>query len=79
MGEDGMVNVQIFGKTEKEKQHTINSIIYNYDHETNGITGRNFYYYKEYKEDLAIKCRLWIEDYQGNLTQDKMVRSAFNY
>jgi glycosyltransferase involved in cell wall biosynthesis len=79
MGEDAIVNVQIFSKIDKEKWYRINQVVYNYDHHSCGISSQITHGCQRYTEDPAIKCRLWIENYLDGLTEDKMVKSAFAY
>jgi glycosyltransferase involved in cell wall biosynthesis len=81
IGEDAMVNVQLFSKLELGKLQKIDDIVYNYDRRTNGITIKlnKQYFYNSYEEDPAIKSRLWIEKYLENIDISDTVKSAFYY
>jgi glycosyltransferase involved in cell wall biosynthesis len=62
--EDGIVNIQIFIKTNRQSIQIIDDIIYNYDHQTNGIViqiGEKTY--NSCMEYPMIHSGLWIEEY----------------
>jgi len=78
--EDLTCNVQIFSKIRVEKLQKIDSIIYNYDCTSYGITSQRKYNYKSYSEDPCIKCYLWVEQYLRKAGQYYLVKDIWlNY
>jgi hypothetical protein len=80
IGEDAIVNVQIFSRADTGKLQVIDEIIYNYDCCTNGMTAilLNQYNYDSYKEAPEINYKLWIEKYLKN-NQDEEIMNTFAY
>jgi glycosyltransferase involved in cell wall biosynthesis len=81
IGEDVVVNTQVFLKVNTGKLQIIDEIIYNYDHCTDGVTTqiRKQYNYNSYKESPEISCRLWVESFLTEKNQDRNVMAAFIY
>ncbi|MDR2593978.1 MAG: glycosyltransferase [Fibromonadaceae bacterium] len=78
--EDLTCNVQIFSKIRAEKLQKIDSIIYNYDCISYGITSQRKCNYKSYSEDPYIKCYLWVEKYLQKAGQYYLVKDIWlNY
>lgn len=80
IGEDAIVNVQLFSEIKPGKLQKIDEVVYNYDRCSFGITVKllNMYRYNSYKDDPAINCRLWIGEYiKPILNKDRIIKSAF--
>jgi glycosyltransferase involved in cell wall biosynthesis len=76
-GEDAIINTQIFSKIKPGKLQKIDSVIYNYDNNSGGITKRTKYNYKTYTDSPHIASRLWIESYLEKIHADNNTISAF--
>jgi glycosyltransferase involved in cell wall biosynthesis len=78
--EDAMVNIQIFSRICKNKLQIIDTIVYNYDNRTNGITKRIMrqYNYDSYVEIHQVKSLFWMENYLKNLNCSQIEFSAFS-
>jgi len=64
LGEDLIVNLQIFVQIRREKIAFTNSIVYVYDNRTNGITKRKKILKQlSWREYPFISCQLWVYDY----------------
>jgi glycosyltransferase involved in cell wall biosynthesis len=63
IGEDIIVNIQIFSQITIEKLQKIDDIIYNYDCRTNGIISMIRYDYTSYIDDPIISAQQWMEKY----------------
>jgi glycosyltransferase involved in cell wall biosynthesis len=81
IGEDAMVNIQLFSKLKQGKVQKIDDIIYNYDHQTESMSTKlqKKFSYTSYMQFPIITCRLWIEEYVSKLNVDKNVMAAFMY
>ena len=79
IGEDVIINTQIYIKIKLDKLKIINDIVYNYDRNSNGITNQKKYCYKSYTEDPFIKCRLWVENYLLSMELNESVNDACLY
>jgi glycosyltransferase involved in cell wall biosynthesis len=80
IGEDAIVNVQLFSELKPGKLQKIDEVIYNYNHCSFGITIKllDMYKYNSYQDDPAINSRIWIEEYiKPILNRDRVIRSAF--
>jgi glycosyltransferase involved in cell wall biosynthesis len=80
IGEDAIVNVQLFSKIKPRKLQKIDEVVYNYNHCSSGMTIKliNMYKYNSYKDDPAINSRLWMEEYiKPILSKNRVTRSAF--
>jgi glycosyltransferase involved in cell wall biosynthesis len=62
MGQDFMVNVQVFSRVGKNKIVNVDEVVYVYDHRTSGVTKRQTFD-EPYYENKSIACRLWIKDF----------------
>jgi glycosyltransferase involved in cell wall biosynthesis len=80
-GEDAIINIQIFNKIKIEKLKKIDSIVYNYDHRTNGITIRIYQQplYSIINGGTAFKAKMWIEKYLNTLHIDPNILQGFYY
>jgi glycosyltransferase involved in cell wall biosynthesis len=80
IGEDGIVNVQIFSKLKKEKLQIVDKPVYNYDRRTNGIIllSRGKYAGILYAGYPGIACRLWTENFLKKTNQPSSVMAAFD-
>jgi glycosyltransferase involved in cell wall biosynthesis len=76
IGEDIVTSVQIFAKTNIMRIKLVNSIIYNYDRRTNGITLRKRQQYRTPLEDPRIACEVWIKNYVDTLHASIEAKSA---
>lgn len=74
IGEDIMVNVQLFSKIGIEKLQRIDDVIYNYDKTSDGVTNSLPKTHKSYIDEPHIKCRLWVEQYIYNLKCDNLTK-----
>jgi glycosyltransferase involved in cell wall biosynthesis len=78
IGEDVIVNIQVFSMLKTGRLHIIDEIIYNYDYRTGGVSqGIIRTYYSSYLEYPPVICRLWIESYL--IKTDKNSIDAYNY
>ena len=78
IGEDAMVNAQVFSKLKKNKLQITNRIIYNYDH-ARGITTTKYTDYHSILEHPYVICRLWIKEYLDGIGASDTAKSAFCY
>jgi glycosyltransferase involved in cell wall biosynthesis len=80
VGEDAVVNAQIFSSINIEKLQVVDRILYNYDHTIDGITIQMMrqFSYNFFTEAPAISFRLWIEKYLEESNQNDNVMAAFN-
>jgi glycosyltransferase involved in cell wall biosynthesis len=76
-GEDAIINVQIFSKLEPGELQKIDSIIYNYDLNSGGITTRTKYTYSSHSDSPHFISRFWIEEYLNKINVDTDTKSAF--
>ncbi|MDR2407450.1 MAG: glycosyltransferase [Bacteroidales bacterium] len=76
-GEDAIINVQIFSKLKPGKLQKIDFVIYNYDHNSGGITTRTVYAYKSHVDSPHFISRFWIENYLDRINADRDTKSAF--
>jgi glycosyltransferase involved in cell wall biosynthesis len=82
VGEDLIVNVQIFSAIQLKKLQKINEIVYFYDRTTNGVmkaTTNSIKYLNSYLDSPNIKCYLWVEHYLNEKTQDDLVKITCLY
>jgi glycosyltransferase involved in cell wall biosynthesis len=82
VGEDLIVNSQIFSAIQPKKLQKVNEIIYFYDRTANGImeaTTNSIKHLNSYLDSPNIKCRLWVEDYLNKEKQDILVKIACLY
>lgn len=83
IGEDAMVNVQIFSQLTAEQAAIVNTVIYNYDVTTSGITAHitpKYIDYPSFEQNPHIACRLWIERYLESVGKyGGVTTSAFCY
>jgi len=74
IGEDIIVNVQIFSKIKIEKMQRIDYAIYNYEKTSDSLTSSLSKTHKSYMDEPHIKCRLWVEQYLDNLKCDNSTK-----
>jgi glycosyltransferase involved in cell wall biosynthesis len=79
VGEDTLVNVQIFSIIKPEKLQQIDDVIYNYDNTTSGTTNNLSKIYKSYTDSPDIKIRLWVEQHFNDSRYDNSIRIACLY
>ncbi|MCL1946745.1 MAG: glycosyltransferase [Chitinivibrionia bacterium] len=74
IGEDFIINTQIFSRLGENKIANVNAVVYMYDQKTSGITQRKKYYGEPYYENSGIACRLWIKEFleKNNLYTEKV-------
>jgi glycosyltransferase involved in cell wall biosynthesis len=82
VGEDLIVNAQIFSKIQQGKLQKINELVYYYDCTVNGFINKTKDSMKNltsYLDSPHIKCRLWVEQYLSKMKQDPLVETACLY
>jgi glycosyltransferase involved in cell wall biosynthesis len=79
VGEDALVNVQIFSKIKPEKLQQIGEVIYNYDNTTSGTVNNLPKIYESYTDNPDIKSRLLVEQYFNDPRYDNSIRIACLY
>jgi len=82
VGEDLIVNAQIFSIVSFGKLQKIDEIVYVYDRRTDGVisnTIKSMKNYDSYLDDPNIKSRLWVKQYFDTPEQNKLVKIACLY
>jgi len=82
VGEDIIVNAQIFSIVQLGKLQKIDEIVYVYDRRTGGVisnTIKSMKNYDSYLDDPNIKSRLWVKQYFDTPEQNKLVKIACLY
>jgi len=82
VGEDLIVNAQVFSIVQPGKLQKIDEIVYVYDRRTDGVTNNTIKCmknYDSYLEDPNIKSRLWVKQYFDTAEQNKSVIVACLY
>jgi hypothetical protein len=79
-GEDTIVSIQLFSKTNLNKLQKLDKILYNYDMRANGLSSSFITHKKQYDsffEDPLAAYNLWIEKYFENIGINKTIKSLF--
>jgi glycosyltransferase involved in cell wall biosynthesis len=83
IGEDIIVNAQIFSAIQPGKLQKIDETVYSYDRTINGLTNDSFNNLKRltsYLDSPHVKCRLWVKHYiTNNVKQDSLLKIACLY
>jgi len=82
IGEDLIVNAQIFSKVKFGKLQKIDEIVYVYDRKTDGAinsTIKSMKNYASYLDDPNIKSRLWVKQYFDSAKQNELLITACLY
>jgi glycosyltransferase involved in cell wall biosynthesis len=81
IGEDDIINIQIFSSLRQEKMQILERVIYNYDKSANGITTAQFRntQYKTIKEFPAFQSQQWIGKYLWEHFPTPDIKSAYAY
>jgi len=82
VGEDLIVNAQVFSIVQAGKLQKIDEIVYVYDRRTGGVisnTIKSMKNYDSYLDDPNIKSRLWVKQYFDAAEQNKLVKIACLY
>ncbi|MDR2593980.1 MAG: glycosyltransferase [Fibromonadaceae bacterium] len=82
VGEDLIVNAQVFSIVQPGKLQKIDEIVYVYDRRTDGVinnTIKSMKNYDSYLEDPNIKSRLWVKQYFDAPEQNELVKIACLY
>jgi glycosyltransferase involved in cell wall biosynthesis len=78
-GEDLIVNVQIFNKISPDKIATADSVVYNYDRTSGGISLKDPHNFKHFTESEAVQAKLWVENYLEENNGSDKAKSAFYF
>jgi glycosyltransferase involved in cell wall biosynthesis len=82
IGEDLIVNAQIFSIVQPGKLQKIDEVVYVYDRRTDGVinnTIKHMKNYDSYLDDPNIKSRLWVKQYFDTAKQSELVIIACLY
>jgi len=82
IGEDLIVNAQVFSIVQAGKLQKIDEIVYVYDRRTGGVisnTIKSMKNYDSYLDDPNIKSRLWVKQYFDTPKQNEFVKIACLY
>lgn len=82
VGEDLIVNAQIFSRVQPGKLQKIDEIVYVYDRRTDGVinnTIKSMKNYDSYLDDPNIKSRLWVKQYFDIPEQSELVKIVCLY
>jgi hypothetical protein len=82
VGEDLIVNSQVFSMVQVGKLQKIDEIVYVYDRRTDGVTNntiKSMKNYDSYLDDPNIKSRLWVKQYFDTAEQSYLVKNACLY
>jgi glycosyltransferase involved in cell wall biosynthesis len=82
IGEDLIVNAQVFSIVKSGKLQKIDEVVYVYDRKTDGAINSTIKYmknYDSYLDDPNIKSRLWVKQYFDTAEQSKLVIIACSY
>ena len=79
IGQDAVLNIQLFSKTDKSKMRVINSVLYNYDVYNGGRSLPKQQEYDSFNDMPQVTCNLWAESYLASINADPKIMDAFNY
>jgi len=82
IGEDLIVNAQVFSIVQSGKLQKIDEIVYVYDRRTGGVinnTIKSMKNYDSYLDEPNIKSRLWVKQYFETSEQSELVKIACLY
>jgi glycosyltransferase involved in cell wall biosynthesis len=77
IGEDFIVNVQIFLKLDIISVKKIDDVVYYHDRNSDSMMNNVSYSSYIYNDDPGIRCHLWVEEYLKKHCQRRDVISAF--